>query len=406
MRILILTRSTLEHPQKGGMEVHAAQVAAGLAARGHTVDVLTTAHPDGVSERVIGGATYHFLGGTRPGAYSPEWWTRSAEWARARHAAHPYDAMLAESGAAEGVLAERLSAPIVVVCHGLAGWTLAGMWRGLGTTTSIFGVARMAYTWVREQMQFAFRTHQYDAIACVSEPLVHAVRSQWHYDASRVVAVPNGIDVSRFVEASNDAVARERVRASWGVTPARTAILVSGRLEPDKGVHLALEALRELPRDRVALIIAGDGSARGTLEARSRELGLTGCVRFLGHQPVAEMPALHAAADIYLFPTLLSESFGLGAAEAMAAGRPVVAPPVGGLPMLVEHGVTGLAFPVGDARGIASSLRALLDDPARASSYGAEGQRRASARFTEERMLEGFETVLKKAAEARRAPAA
>ncbi|MEK7862623.1 MAG: glycosyltransferase family 4 protein, partial [Chloroflexota bacterium] len=95
MRLLILARSTLEHPQKGGMEVHAAQVASGLAARGHTVEVLTTSHPGGVIDRVIDGVPHHFLPGTKSGAYSPEGWAMSRAWTTARHARVPYDAMLA-----------------------------------------------------------------------------------------------------------------------------------------------------------------------------------------------------------------------------------------------------------------------------------------------------------------------
>lgn len=371
------------------MEVHAAQLARGLAARGHAVTVLTTAHPDGRAEAVIDGASHVFLAGTKPGAYSPEWWSRSVSWVRAQP---PFDAMLAESGAAESVLKARLGVPLVAVCHGLSGWTLEGMWRGLGTTTTWRGVTKMALTWLREQLQFSIRTHQYDRVVCVSEPLVHAVRTQWHYAADRVVCIPNGIDISRFIEASKDETLRATRRSELGLAPGDVAILVSGRLEPDKGVHLALEAIRRLP-PRARLIVAGAGSARGALDAQIRELGIGDRVHLLGHRPVAEMPALHAASDIYLFPTLLSESFGFGALEAMAAGKPVVAPPVGGLPMLVEHGKTGLAFPVGSADGIEESCRRLIEEPALASQLGQEGQR-AAGRYTEEAMILSFEALM------------
>lgn len=372
------------------MEVHAAQLARGLAARGHAVTVLTTAHPDGRVEAVIDGASYVFLSGTKPGAYSPEWWSRSVAWVRARP---PFDAMLAESGAAESVLKARLGVPLVAVCHGLSGWTLEGMWRGLGTTTTWRGVARMALTWLWEQLQFSVRTHQYDRVVCVSEPLVRAVRTQWHYAAERVVCIPNGIDISRFIEVSRDGSVRKARRAELGLAEEDVAILVSGRLEPDKGVHLALAAVKRLP-ERVRLVVAGAGSARAALEAQIRDLGIGDRVHLLGHRPVAEMPALHAASDIYLFPTLLSESFGFGALEAMAAGKPVVAPPVGGLPMLVEHGKTGLAFPVGSADGIEASCRRLIEDPALATELGREGQRRAGGRYTEEAMILSFEALM------------
>lgn len=373
------------------MEVHAAQLARGLAGRGHAVEVLTTAHPAGTTDATIDGASYHFLPGTRPGAYSPEWWSMSLAWTRARHAAAPFDAVLAESGAAESLLKARVKLPLFAICHGISGWTLEGMWRGLGTATTWRGVAKMAFTWASEQFQFAFRTHQYDRVACVSEPLARAVARQWHYAPERVVCIPNGIDVSKFMEASKDV--RDARRAELGLTPAEVAILVSGRLEPDKGVHLALEALAGLPRP-ARLIVAGAGTARPALEARIRALSLSDRVHLLGHRPVDEMPALHAASDIYLFPTLLSESFGFGALEAMAAGKPVVAPPVGGLPMLVEDGVTGLAFPVGDAAAMRDRLARLLDDVSLRDRLGQEGQKRAP-RYTEAAMIDGFERLIR-----------
>jgi len=389
MRVLLITRATLEHAQKGGMEAHAAQLAVGLTQRGHTVEVLTTAHPTGIVEGSVDGVPHRFLEAAPSGSYSREWFEASADWVVDRHADAPYDVLLSESGSAEGVLAAaadgRISnLPAVCVCHGLAWWTLAGMWRGLGSATTLPGVAKMAARWLYERVGAQLSALHYDRVVCVSEPLVQACSREWHYPPERVCCVPNGVDVERFASARPDPALRGE----------GLCVLVSGRLEPDKGVHLALGALAEM-RSPAHLLIAGDGSARATLERLAATLQLGARARFLGHLPPDRLAACHATSDVYLFPTLLNESFGYGLAEAMAAARPLVAPPIGGIPMLLEESVTGLGFPPDSQAGIAHALDTLAGDPGLRERLGREGQRRARERFTYERMLDGFERVLK-----------
>lgn len=123
-------------------------------------------------------------------------------------------------------------------------------------------------------------------------------------------------------------------------------------------VILIFEQVRaQLP---ARLLLIGEGPELGNARDLVRSLGLTDSVRFLGKQD--EVATLFAAADLFLLPSE-KESFGLVALEAMASGVPVVASDAGGIPELVEHGVTGYLSPVGDVDAMAQhALRLLTDD--------------------------------------------
>ena len=107
-------------------------------------------------------------------------------------------------------------------------------------------------------------------------------------------------------------------------------------------------------------------------------------VRFAGAVPHAELPALYAAADLYLWPAI-NEAYGMAFLEAQAAGLPVVAGRTGGVPAVVADGVTGLLTPIGDAAAFAAAVARLLDAPGRARAPGAPPPRARVAAHHDER---------------------
>jgi glycosyltransferase involved in cell wall biosynthesis len=142
--------------------------------------------------------------------------------------------------------------------------------------------------------------------------------------------------------------------------------LVVSRLAPEKGIDVAIDACRSAG---ISLVVAGEGPERAALEARAREEAgevrgevrgeIRGEVRFLGQLDDARLAALRAEAAIALVPSRSAETFGLAAAEAMAAGLPVAASRVGALPELVDE--QGLVV-AGDAGSLASAIRRLAGD--------------------------------------------
>jgi glycosyltransferase involved in cell wall biosynthesis len=136
-------------------------------------------------------------------------------------------------------------------------------------------------------------------------------------------------------------------------------------------------------------VLVGDGPDRDAAEREAMALGVGAKVRCVGK--VEDVAGALRAADLYLLPSQ-TESFGLSALEAMATGVPVVGTRVGGLPEVVEHGVTGFLGEVGDVDGLARGALDLLADPARwrASSDAA---RRRAALFDMETVVPQYEAL-------------
>ncbi|GIW02963.1 glycosyltransferase family 4 protein [Roseiflexus sp.] len=167
-------------------------------------------------------------------------------------------------------------------------------------------------------------------------------------------------------------------------------LLWVGRLQPWKGVDVAIRALQQIPRAR--LVIIGDGETRADLERLAQDMRLADRVRFLGALPRERLPALYAAADILLATSFASETFGIGLVEAQACGLPVVASRFGGFPEVIDEGRTGLLVPPRDPAALAAAVRALLDDPARRRAMAAAAPEWA-AQFAWSAVVDRIEAV-------------
>ena len=172
-------------------------------------------------------------------------------------------------------------------------------------------------------------------------------------------------------------------------------IFACRQLFPRKGIRFLVEAVAQLkPRfPELQLVLAGDGFERPTLVHLAEELGIVGDVHFLGWVPNSALPPYYRAAALSVVPSL-EEGFGIPAAEAMGCEVPVVASDAGGLPEVVEHGVTGLIVPRGDTDALAQAIGSLLEDPERRRRMGVAGRERALRLFDWDRTAEQFEAAL------------
>ena len=143
------------------------------------------------------------------------------------------------------------------------------------------------------------------------------------------------------------------------------------------------------------LLLVGDGPELGTVFRVGRELGVHDRIDAVGAQE-AIIPLL-SAADVFLLPSA-QESFGLAALEAMACGVPVVASNVGGLPEVIEHGVTGFLHAPADLDGMAASAVSVLSDPSLHQRIASAGRESVCQRFSADRIVpmyeEYYESVL------------
>jgi len=216
-----------------------------------------------------------------------------------------------------------------------------------------------------------------------------------HYDApaERIEIVPPGVDHAFFSPGDRDGA-----RAALGWSHGRMSdvggrnaaqhpvLLFVGRIQPLKGLDVAVAALARLERDDAELVVVGGPSGRSGPEELARvhaladDLGVRDRIRFVPPQPHHLLSTWYRAADLVLVPSR-SESFGLVALEAAACGAPVVASDVGGLRTIVDDGHTGFLVEPRDPGAFAVAIDKLLSDPALAASMGAAGAERAD-RFT------------------------
>ncbi|MEO8449798.1 MAG: glycosyltransferase [Gemmatimonadota bacterium] len=201
--------------------------------------------------------------------------------------------------------------------------------------------------------------------------------------ADRTFVAYNGIPVETFGGPGGDRVARVLE------VPAETPIVfTASRAQPYKGIATLIEAaalLIERGDTSTHFAYCGDGPGLGDFKALAASRGLTGRFHFLGRRD--DVATLLGAATVAVVPSEWAEAFGLSVVEAMAAGVAVVATAVGGIPELIEPGVTGVLVPPGAPNELASALRALLDDPAARARMASAARRVACERFTIARVV-------------------
>ncbi len=196
----------------------------------------------------------------------------------------------------------------------------------------------------------------------------------------RIEIVPPGVDHAFFAPGDR---AGARRALGWG---SGAVVLFVGRIQPLKGLDVAVGALAELRRNDARLVVVGGASGvAGDAEvervlAQAEALGVRDRLELVAPQPHHLLSTYYRASDVVVVPSR-SESFGLVALEAAACGIPVVASAVGGLLTLVDHGRTGFLVPERDPVEFARDIDRLLDDPNLANSMGAAGAERAQ-RYT------------------------
>ncbi len=375
MRVLVV--SGIWPPDVGGPASHAPDVAGFLLGRGHDVEVVTTA-----------------AGAPEPRLYRVRWVSRSlpkgvrhvrgAELIRerARRSDVVYTTGMFGRSAAGALAARR---PYVVKLtadpafersrrSGLVGGNVDEFQAGGGGPAAWF---------LRNARDVELRRAAH--VFCPSAYL-RELATSWGVEPARVSVLPNP------APAIPELPSREQLKEQLGVNGATLAF--AGRLTAQKSLERALEAVAGA--EGVSFVVAGDGPDRGPLEAKARELGIAGRVRFLGAQPRQRVVELFRAADA----TILSsswENFPHTVVEALAVGTPVLAMEAGGVAEVVRDGVNGLLVPAGDTAALADAVRRYFADEdlrVRLRDHAAE----SVADYSAERVFTRLEDVLRSVA--------
>jgi len=373
----VLVVSGIWPPDVGGPASHAPDVARFLHARGHHVEVVTTA-----------------AGAPAPEDFAVHWVSRGLPVgvrhlrgvqlvrSRARRADVVYTTGTFGRSSAGALAARR---PYVVKLTADPAFERSRR-RGLvaGDVDEFqSGGGGAAGAMLRRARNVELRRAAY--IYCPSAYLRGLVLS-WGIPPERVSVLPNPAPVLP------ELAERDELRRSFGLNGATLAF--AGRLTAQKSLGRALAAVAST--DGVQLVIAGEGPDREPLEQRAQELGIADRVTFVGAQPRARVVELFRAADA----TILSsswENFPHTVVEALAVGTPVLAMEAGGVGEVVRDGVNGILVPAGDEAALADAVRRYFADGAlRERLRGAAAQ--SVAAYAPERVFGELEATLRRVA--------
>jgi glycosyltransferase involved in cell wall biosynthesis len=200
-----------------------------------------------------------------------------------------------------------------------------------------------------------------------------------------VRVVYDGFDAASFTEPGVDLIA---LRAELGLDGLRVAGVFS-RITPWKGQDVVLRALVDVPSLVAVFVGEEDRESGNQLRLLARELGIADRVRFLGFRK--DVPQLMRAVDCIVHVPTDPEPFGRVVVEGMLAGRPVIAARAGGLPEIIENGVSGILITPESPNELTEALRLVFSDAVAAATMAENGQGRARACFSDERMRREIE---------------
>jgi len=386
----------------GGYEILCAQVVDLLRARGHGIEVLTSVHRnEGVPYAPVRDGIHRLLR-----LYAP--FSRPAgieRWARLTTALYNYrrtrvflasrrpDLVFVWSqlrltvGAARAV--QEAGLPMVYTFNDehIAGFSPASCRPAPRSLAAWLADATVCRPATLRGLRFPYST-------CISRLLKdNLVRAGVPIEDSRVIY--QGIPIERFPR-------REHPPA---VPTREPRLLYAGQLHAYKGVHTLVAAAHRLAADpafaAVTVDIAGDGPE--DYKARLQREAAAGPARisFLGRRPHQELSGLYRDHDVFVFPSVWQEPFGLTHLEAMASGTPVVSTADGGHGEFLVHEENALVFGKEDEQALAAQLRRLLTDPVLAHGLADRARRLVETRFSLGRYVEDLERLLLDAREGR-----
>lgn len=277
-----------------------------------------------------------------------------------------------------GPLAARLAGAPHVVVHDQNG---SNFWKG---SRPWVGLERALYLAVDWSIQ-----HLVDRVLVVSEFVAEYRRRTHRAIPGRLRVLPNFVDLSRLPDLERS---KAEIRRELGLAQSAFIVGTAGRLAPEKGQAVLLEAMAKFLPDHpdALLLIAGDGPLRSGLEDRALALGISNQVRFLGWRN--DILRVLAAVDVFALPSHF-ETCGIVLLEAMAMGIPVVASAVGGIVEAVPSSEVGTLVPSNDPTALAQAIRDLAMNADRRASTGVAGKRRIEQRYSLEASAAHIERI-------------
>jgi spore coat protein SA len=239
-----------------------------------------------------------------------------------------------------------------------------------------------------------------DAVLCVSDYIRRQAVAHFPEFANRFHVILNSTDPNIFKPYGDEAL--HQLEGVIRIEPHKRYLLYVGRLTPVKGVHVLIEAFREIHRRMpdVHLIITGSsffgGAAKTVYERNLVKLAepVSNAIVFTGYLPHEKLKYLYSAVDVVVFPSVWPEPFGLVMLEAMAAGTCLVCSDVGGIPEVVESGIDGVLVVPDNPGALARAVCSALREPETMRQMESAARQKIVMAFTWDRLVVELERIL------------
>ena len=371
--VRVLLAPSAYYPHVGGIEELTRQLALALAVKGHETSILTNRWPGGVAEsELLDGVQVTRLAFPLPAAHAisairflataPSAVRAVASFIRGSQPDVVHVIGAGPQSVYLGMLARRLGAPLVFTTGGELTFDAHGAFERSATLRA--GLRRTV--------------HQARIITACSDFTLKNLE-KFVQPRSPSFVVPNGVDLEEFASRSDQEIGFEPF------------ILGVGRLVPQKGFDVLLDAFATSDLPEMNLVIAGEGFEREALMQRASRLGIVGRVHLVGAVGRGKLVALMHSATAFALPSR-GEPFGIALLEAMAAGVPSVATDAGGVPELARDGENALVVAPDNPGALSSALARLVNDGELRTRLSARGRETARG-LTWSRIAERYEAA-------------
>lgn len=249
------------------------------------------------------------------------------------------------------------------------------------------------HKWLQKAHGFLINSRITSLLVAVSNRVKNYAIEQEGALEEKIIVIENGIVLPVVKDHPNDI--RANIRREFKVDKEAKLIVSVGRLTVQKGHEYLLESIpRVLEKFPSAIfVIAGGGYLLDTLLKKTRKLGISKSVHFLGIRE--DVPDLLIASDAFAMPSLW-EGMPIAMLEAMAYGTPVIASHVEGVEDVIEHELNGLTIPPKDVDALATGILRLLENPVEAARFGAAAKKMISSRYSADHMCSKYEELFLK----------
>ncbi len=382
MHILVMTRIMPGH-SLGGMQKQTMDLCTGFAQSGHKVSVITTARHDGVEFESIDGVDIFYLSGSKPGYYSRKWNSLCRKTIAELHQKSPIDVIHSQSMGAIGVLkwAKNNSVPIVSTWHGTSLTEISTFFSSTSYHPRYWHwLFIMPFTLLKRYLTMDIAVRRASSKITLVSPTLE--KNMKFLAGDKVITISNGISLPT-------------IKSKPTSKPLQCIAI--GRIEKEKGIHFAIQAIANLPKEQqknVLLNVVGEGNYMSMLKQITNVLGVEESVVFHGRADDDKLDEIYHNSRIHLMPTTRQEGLPLTILEGMAYGLATIASDIGGIPGVITNDVDGILVRPNNQQELDQAFENLLGNEQLIDSISKSARQTIEQRYSKQRMVDDTLEVL------------